>query len=358
VGGRVDGWVGGCFPFTQLPNQTNRPQPTQIRAATLATGPLFLHLSVLEDPAKPRTKPALVAPLRVEARGFGDAGSEVGGASPSYPVLCCVIRAGSVVVFCRNRALLTSILQCSLTSPPPQTSRPQVSKETFDDLDEVLARFVEPLVARYKEVMSNRKFRDGTRDEVDATVEADALQAPNVVGFVFLGGGGRSWLGVTWRLDPDSVAWLRWAAGLPNRPACTLSFSPLPKHPTLPNPTQPLNPATPQPQPIYCISLDPERPLSGRLTFKLPGSRSRPHHEPFVLLPTGVFFRRKLLPSVEHTLSAFKRVGFFLGGLYLSHRTYCTLMYVSSDCCKFRNLQEQRTDQLNRPNKRSKPPGS
>lgn len=56
----------------------------------------------------------------------------------------------------------------------------------------------------------------------------------------------------------------------------------------------------------YAISFEAARSLTGWLTFRFPGGRA--HHEAFILLPTGVFFRGKLLPSVEHMLSAFKRV--------------------------------------------------
>ncbi|KAI8473488.1 MAG: hypothetical protein J3K34DRAFT_518962, partial [Monoraphidium minutum] len=160
-----------------------------VKLATLSTGPLWLHLSLLEPPTKPRNKSALVTPLTPDPRGFGAAAKGMEG-------------------------------------------------EVYDDLDEVVARFVEPLAARFKEVMANRKFQEGTREAVDKWVEAESVKMPTV--------------------------------------------------------------------PIYCISLDPERSLSGRLTFKMPQG-SRPHHELFVPLPRGVWFRGSLLPSVEHMLTVFKK---------------------------------------------------
>lgn len=46
-------------------------------------------------------------------------------------------------------------------------------KEKYDDLDEMIVRFLEPLVANIKSLTSNRKFRDGARPGVDAWVKAE-----------------------------------------------------------------------------------------------------------------------------------------------------------------------------------------
>jgi hypothetical protein len=74
-----------------------------VRVATLKSGPLWLHLTLLENPKKPRARASLAPPLRVDARGFGAAAAAV-------------------------------------------------ERESYEELDEVTARFVEPLVARYREV--------------------------------------------------------------------------------------------------------------------------------------------------------------------------------------------------------------
>lgn len=65
-----------------------------------------MHLTILEAANKARTKGALQPPLRLEAKGFGPAAKEMGN-------------------------------------------------ESYEDLDEVVARFVEPLTARYKEVRTS-----------------------------------------------------------------------------------------------------------------------------------------------------------------------------------------------------------
>ena len=49
----------------------------------------------------------------------------------------------------------------------------------YDDLDEVYARFVEPLVSSLKKVIKHRKFLRGTRREVDQRLKAELARYPN-----------------------------------------------------------------------------------------------------------------------------------------------------------------------------------
>ena len=49
---------------------------------------------------------------------------------------------------------------------------------SFDDLDDVVASFVEPITARFRDVVEHERFIDGTKDVVEVLL----IQGPRVRG--------------------------------------------------------------------------------------------------------------------------------------------------------------------------------
>ncbi|XP_023537141.1 transcription elongation factor SPT6 homolog isoform X2 [Cucurbita pepo subsp. pepo] len=54
----------------------------------------------------------------------------------------------------------------------------KIGEDTFEDLDEVMDRYVDPLVAHLKTMLSYRKFRKGTKAEVDELMKIEKSEYP------------------------------------------------------------------------------------------------------------------------------------------------------------------------------------
>eukprot|EP00898_Chlorokybus_atmophyticus_P008664 jgi/Chlat1/879/Chrsp107S01340 len=61
----------------------------------------------------------------------------------------------------------------------------QIRDEFYDDLDEVLARYVEPLAANIKEMQSHRKFMSGSKQQIDDALRAEKAGAPSSIPYHF-----------------------------------------------------------------------------------------------------------------------------------------------------------------------------
>ncbi|KAG0480412.1 hypothetical protein HPP92_011270 [Vanilla planifolia] len=60
-----------------------------------------------------------------------------------------------------------------------------IDKDTFEDLDEVMDRYVDPLVANLKTMLSYRKFRSGTKSEVDDQLRKEKADNPMRIVYSF-----------------------------------------------------------------------------------------------------------------------------------------------------------------------------
>uniref|UniRef100_A0ACD5XYJ0 Uncharacterized protein n=1 Tax=Avena sativa TaxID=4498 RepID=A0ACD5XYJ0_AVESA len=77
----------------------------------------------------------------------------------------------------KDRKDITSLLRLGKTLT--------IDGETFEDLDEVVDRYVDPLVGHLKSMLSYRKFRKGLKGEVDAMLRADKAENPNRIVYSF-----------------------------------------------------------------------------------------------------------------------------------------------------------------------------
>ncbi|CAM0954847.1 unnamed protein product [Alopecurus aequalis] len=60
-----------------------------------------------------------------------------------------------------------------------------INNETFEDLDEVIDRYVDPLVGHLKSMLSYRKFRKGSKGEVDEMLKAEKRENPMRIVYCF-----------------------------------------------------------------------------------------------------------------------------------------------------------------------------
>ncbi|CAN6354813.1 unnamed protein product [Urochloa humidicola] len=60
-----------------------------------------------------------------------------------------------------------------------------IDNETFEDLDEVIDRYVDPLVGHLKSMLSYRKFRKGLKTEVDELLRAEKAENPMRIVYSF-----------------------------------------------------------------------------------------------------------------------------------------------------------------------------
>ncbi|XP_006654589.1 transcription elongation factor SPT6 homolog isoform X2 [Oryza brachyantha] len=60
-----------------------------------------------------------------------------------------------------------------------------IDNETFEDLDEVIDRYVDPLVGHLKSMLSYRKFRKGLKSEVDDLLRAEKAENPMRIVYCF-----------------------------------------------------------------------------------------------------------------------------------------------------------------------------
>ncbi|XP_044467920.1 transcription elongation factor SPT6 homolog [Mangifera indica] len=61
----------------------------------------------------------------------------------------------------------------------------KIGEDTFEDLDEVMDRYVDPLVAHLKVMLSYRKFRRGTKAEVDELLRIEKSEYPTRIVYCF-----------------------------------------------------------------------------------------------------------------------------------------------------------------------------
>ncbi|KAL9240041.1 hypothetical protein vseg_014304 [Gypsophila vaccaria] len=61
----------------------------------------------------------------------------------------------------------------------------KIDDDTFEDLDEVMDRYIDPLVGHLKAMLNYRKFRKGTKAEVDDILRIEKHDAPNRIAYCF-----------------------------------------------------------------------------------------------------------------------------------------------------------------------------
>ncbi|KAH7556846.1 hypothetical protein JRO89_XS11G0002600 [Xanthoceras sorbifolium] len=61
----------------------------------------------------------------------------------------------------------------------------KIGEDTFEDLDEVMDRYVDPLVAHLKAMLSYRKFKRGTKAEVDELLRIEKAEYPTRIVYCF-----------------------------------------------------------------------------------------------------------------------------------------------------------------------------
>nr|XP_023920125.1 transcription elongation factor SPT6 homolog isoform X5 [Quercus suber] len=61
----------------------------------------------------------------------------------------------------------------------------KIGEDTFEDLDEVMDRYVDPLVSHLKAMLSYRKFRKGTKAEVDELLRIEKSENPTRIVYCF-----------------------------------------------------------------------------------------------------------------------------------------------------------------------------
>ncbi|KAB2010238.1 hypothetical protein ES319_D10G224600v1 [Gossypium barbadense] len=61
----------------------------------------------------------------------------------------------------------------------------KIGEDTFEDLDEVMDRYVDPLVSHLKAMLSYRKFRKGTKSEVDKLLTIERQEYPMRIVYCF-----------------------------------------------------------------------------------------------------------------------------------------------------------------------------
>ncbi|OMP03733.1 hypothetical protein COLO4_10242 [Corchorus olitorius] len=61
----------------------------------------------------------------------------------------------------------------------------KIGEDTFEDLDEVMDRYVDPLVSHLKAMLSYRKFRRGTKTEVDELLRIEKAEYPMRIVYCF-----------------------------------------------------------------------------------------------------------------------------------------------------------------------------
>ncbi|KAL1212232.1 Transcription elongation factor SPT6-like [Cardamine amara subsp. amara] len=62
----------------------------------------------------------------------------------------------------------------------------KIGNETFEDLDEVMDRYVDPLVAHLMTMLNYRKFETGTKSEIDDLLRVEKVENPKMVVYRFV----------------------------------------------------------------------------------------------------------------------------------------------------------------------------
>ncbi|KAM0990765.1 hypothetical protein ACFX2C_009237 [Malus domestica] len=101
---------------------------------------------------------------------------------PSYLTLTLKVYDGvyahkDIVEGGKDHKDITSLLRIGKTL--------KIGEDTFEDLDEVMDRYVDPLVAHLKAILNYRKFRKGTKQEVDELLKIEKLEYPMRIVYSF-----------------------------------------------------------------------------------------------------------------------------------------------------------------------------
>ncbi|KAH9610332.1 hypothetical protein KSS87_005321 [Heliosperma pusillum] len=101
---------------------------------------------------------------------------------PSYLTLTLKIYDGvfahkDIIEGGKDHKDITSLLRIGKTL--------KIGEDTFEDLDEVMDRYIDPLVGHLKAMLSYRKFRTGTKAEVDEDLKTDKFKFPNMIAYCF-----------------------------------------------------------------------------------------------------------------------------------------------------------------------------
>ncbi|KAJ1404514.1 YqgF/RNase H-like domain [Sesbania bispinosa] len=101
---------------------------------------------------------------------------------PSYLTLTLKIHDGvyahkDIVEGGKEHKDITSLLRIGKTL--------KLGEDTFEDLDEVMDRYVDPLVTHLKAMLNYRKFRTGTKTEVDELLRMEKAEYPNRIVYSF-----------------------------------------------------------------------------------------------------------------------------------------------------------------------------
>ncbi|GKV32699.1 hypothetical protein SLEP1_g41286 [Rubroshorea leprosula] len=101
---------------------------------------------------------------------------------PSYLTLTLKIHDGvyankDIVEGGKEHKDITSLLRIGKTL--------KIGEDTFEDLDEVMDRYVDPLVAHLKAMLSYRKFRMGTKADVDELLRIEKSEFPMRIVYCF-----------------------------------------------------------------------------------------------------------------------------------------------------------------------------
>ncbi|GJW13930.1 transcription elongation factor SPT6 [Tanacetum coccineum] len=61
----------------------------------------------------------------------------------------------------------------------------KIGEDVFEDLDEVMDRYVDPLVTHLKKMLEYRKFKEGGKAEVDESLRKEKMENPSRIGYSF-----------------------------------------------------------------------------------------------------------------------------------------------------------------------------
>lgn len=61
-----------------------------------------------------------------------------------------------------------------------------IGSEKFEDLNEILARFIDPIIMYCKELMNYRNYRDASIEDIDNLLQTEKSTKPNRFFFHFL----------------------------------------------------------------------------------------------------------------------------------------------------------------------------
>lgn len=115
-------------------------------------------------------------------KGPGESIVRPSSRGPSYLTLTLKVYDGvyahkDIVEGGKEHKDITSLLRIGKTL--------KIGEDTFEDLDEVMDRYVDPLVAHLKAMLNYRKFRKGTKAEVDELLRVEKSEYPMRIVYSF-----------------------------------------------------------------------------------------------------------------------------------------------------------------------------